>query len=76
MTFLDVYVVPPSPQCHAMQKTWFPVQISQTESLQISDTLLVVSIRFFITYDLRRAAMAVWVDGHFDTLFQKQRERS
>ena len=42
--------------------------ISQRNSRYVSDSLLVVPIQFFLNrYDLRRAAMTIWVVGRFAT---------
>ena len=44
------------------RKVWYPIP------------RLLWKFDFFITYNLHRTAMAVWVLSHFATLFQRQRE--
>ena len=52
-------------------KTWSPVRPSQIDICWISITFLVIPTRILITYDLHRAAVAVWVVGCCATLFSK-----
>ena len=55
-----------------MQQNSGAVQLSLREGHWISEPFLVVPIQMFlITYNLRRAVMAIWVVGCLATLFQK-----